>query len=144
MYSVPLISITRLSYDYLEQLQKRVDKRSQLVMLPFGLEPGLVEIICSAIAREVPNLTSIKTYCGGFIGEPTPPLNYNLLFGDYLPVDERDAWYVYKGIPSVTTRFSDLESIHLQELGMLEAYHDGMMPTTANASQFHLLTQSHG
>jgi lysine 6-dehydrogenase len=137
----PVVSITRPVYSDIAELSAAAVSARRAVYLPFGLEPGLVEMIARAVCRSTPEIVSLVIGCGGVPRVPMPPLYHRMMFGDRIPVDDRDAWLVRSGVASVTARFADPRPVVVPGVGMLESYHDGMMPSTAHAREFLRLSQ---
>jgi saccharopine dehydrogenase-like NADP-dependent oxidoreductase len=131
-----IVSITRPDYNDVEWLKSSTHRFPRPIFLPLGLEPGLVELVAARARQIDPSLDSIVTYCGGIPQVPKPPLGHEVLFGSGIAADSRDAWYVRHGVPSVTFRFAGVEPIAIPRIGLLESYHDGMMPATAYDPQF--------
>jgi len=136
-----IVSIVRPDYADLNWLKSRAEQSGRSVLLPIGLEPGLVELIAVTIQRAISDLSELRIYCGGIPASPKLPLAHSLYFGERLATDDRDAWYVHRARPSLTSRFEDVRRIAIDGIGVLEAYHDGMMPTTAHDPRFSRLAR---
>lgn len=89
-----------------------------------GLAPGLVNSLGLYLFEKLDEAESIKMYCGVLPQNPKPPFNYKLTFNveglvteyDYQAVVLRDS-----RIAQVDT-LSELEELHIDELGQMEAF----------------------
>jgi lysine 6-dehydrogenase len=131
-----IVSIARPNYADLVWLERKAEQCEAAVILPLGLEPGLVELLAGQVRQSIRNIRCLWTYCGGIPAAPKLPLCHTLFFGDRLATDDRPAWYVRSGVPSQAVRFADVQRVVVPGIGLLEAYHDGMMPTTAHDPSF--------
>jgi lysine 6-dehydrogenase len=125
----PVASIARPHYDDIPRLVA-VTKPAQVpVLLPVGLEPGLTEILTIYLAGKLDHVREVHTYCGCVPRQPRGPLGYTILFGgDALPILQGDAYMAKAGRLVTLPRFSGVEEIFIEGVGMLEAHHDGMVP----------------
>ncbi|MDX8522378.1 MULTISPECIES: saccharopine dehydrogenase family protein [Mesorhizobium] len=110
------------------------------VVLGAGLEPGLVESLISLAAAELDGLESIVTHCGGIPKIPEPPLNYALAFGRRLPIGQRPALARVNGRAVTRNRFESVSSLFVEGVGLLEAYDDAMVPSTAASTHLSIPT----
>jgi lysine 6-dehydrogenase len=125
----PLVSITRPKYEDIKVIQEKVDDKRGTVILGCGLEPGLTEICARYASDQFMELHELHIRCGGIPLNPKPPLFYKSTFtSNTLPIEPRTAYCIKNGILTATARFSDIEHILVNKLGLLEAWHDGMLP----------------
>ncbi len=125
----PLISISRPHYPDFYFLSEKLNSRGPLIMLGCGLEPGLTEIIASNILDQFTTLNTLHLRCGGIPSSPKPPFHYKSLFtSQHLPIDPRPAFSICNGELTIVPRFSGIESVLMDGVGKLEAWHDGMLP----------------
>ncbi|CAI8776492.1 Sacchrp_dh_C domain-containing protein [Pseudomonas sp. IT-347P] len=127
------VSLGRPSYDDMaahDTLHRYLLERNATLLFGFGLEPGLVEVLMHDLAsRHAPGIVrSLSAFCGGVPQQPTPPLNYDLLFGDRLPALNRKALMKLDGNLGHCLRFDMKETRFIEEVGMLDVYHDGLSP----------------
>jgi lysine 6-dehydrogenase len=134
--NLPLISITRPSYNELPALAELTSGKAPIV-LGCGLEPGLTEIIALYLAEQFEILDELQIYCGGLSQKPNPPFNYKRIFGHKLPLDQRDAYYIEEGNLYTVPRFSGVERVSISPIGELEAWHDGMLPWLIEYPKIH-------
>ncbi|WP_201413658.1 saccharopine dehydrogenase C-terminal domain-containing protein [Mesorhizobium sp. J8] len=109
----------------------RIPSDGPPVVLGAGLEPGLVEALVSLVAAELKDIRSIVTHCGGIPRIPEPPLNYSLAFGRRLPIEPRLALARINGQAITRNRFENVSSLFVDGVGLLEAYDDAMVSSTA-------------
>ncbi|RUU12859.1 hypothetical protein EOD23_06245 [Mesorhizobium sp. USDA-HM6] len=110
---------------------RRIPPDGPPVVLGAGLEPGLVESLISLVAAELKDVKSIVTHCGGIPRIPEPPLNYALAFGRRLPIEQRLALARINGQAITQNRFESVSSLFVDGVGLLEAYDDAMVSSTA-------------
>lgn len=127
------VSLGRPSYDDIaqhEELDRYLVENNITLLFGLGLEPGLVEILMQYVAWQQgsKSLTCLRSVCGGVPLNPTPPLNYDLLFGDRLPSLNRRALFKLNGSLSYCNRFDICERSFVDGVGMLEVFHDGLSP----------------
>lgn len=127
------VSLGRPNYDNLAaqtDLGRDLAQRGVRLLFGLGLEPGLVEILMSALASVHANrVRRLDALCGGVPQQPIPPLNYDLLFGDRLPALNRRALIRSQGELSSCLRFDMKEQAFVDGVGMLDVYHDGLSPS---------------
>ncbi|MEV6716645.1 saccharopine dehydrogenase C-terminal domain-containing protein [Lentzea sp. NPDC051208] len=135
---VPVASITR------PPQESTVDELARAagvpVLLPVGLEPGLTELAAADVARRLTDLTggvrTLEVFCGGVPATPRKPWGYTAFFGgelaNHLPIAQRSSLAVEHGQVVGHPRFSGVEERHVPGVGLLEAYHDGMVPWLAD------------
>ncbi|GAB3951067.1 saccharopine dehydrogenase family protein [Streptomyces sparsus] len=129
---VPATAVTRPPTDRLDQLDADVRSGGGTVVLPFGLEPGLTELLAVDLAGRLDTVDSLDISCGGIPSRPLQPLNHTSFFGGenshHLPIGQRDAFALSQGQVVTHPRFSGVEEREVEGVGRLEAYHDGMAP----------------
>lgn len=90
-----------------------------------GVAPGMINILTGYGASKLDKVDSIKLYVGGIPVKPEPPLNYNVVFSLEGVFDHyTDPSHVIRNgqlleVPSL----SEVEDIHFDEFGELEAFH---------------------
>ncbi|MGG0670971.1 saccharopine dehydrogenase family protein [Sporosarcina koreensis] len=90
-----------------------------------GVAPGMINILSGYGAGKLDKVESIKLYVGGIPVKPEPPLNYNVVFSLEGVFDHyTDPSHVIRNgqlleVPSL----SEVETIHFDEFGELEAFH---------------------
>ncbi len=100
-------------------------KAAEISLVPdTGLAPGLVNNIGCYLIESLDTVDSVKLFCGVLPQNPKPPFNYKLTFNmeglvteyDYEAVVIRDS-----KVEKVDT-LSELETLHIDELGSMEAF----------------------
>ncbi|HET6500072.1 MAG TPA: saccharopine dehydrogenase C-terminal domain-containing protein [Amycolatopsis sp.] len=129
---VPVASVTRPPYAELVELASRAGAGSSPVLLPIGLEPGLTELLAVHASGLLDRVDTVHIGCGGIPRRPREPWGYTAFFGgeqaDHLPIAQRDALSARGGRVVAVPRFSGVETREIEDVGLLEAYHDGMVP----------------
>lgn len=89
-----------------------------------GLAPGLVNNIGSYLIENLDKAESVRLYCGVLPQNPKPPFNYKLTFNAEGLVTEYDyqAVVLRNGIVTKVDTLSELETLHIAELGEMEAF----------------------
>jgi lysine 6-dehydrogenase len=137
---VPVASITRPPGDKSSTVDAMANAAGIPVLLPVGLEPGLTELAAADVARRLTALTggvrTLEVFCGGVPATPRAPWGYTAFFGgelaNHLPIAQRSSIAVEHGEIVDHPRFSGVEERHVAGVGLLEAYHDGMVPWLAD------------
>lgn len=100
-------------------------KENEVTLVPdTGLAPGLVNNIGMYMVERLDQCDSVNLYCGVLPQNPKPPFNYKLTFNmeglvteyDYKAMILRDGNIAY--VPTLT----ELETLHIDELGEMEAF----------------------
>jgi len=100
-------------------------KAAEITIIPdTGLAPGLVNSIGAYIIETLDTCDRIKLYCGVLPQNPKPPFNYKLTFNVEGLVTEYDyeAVVLREGEVIKVDTLSELEDIHIDELGEMEAF----------------------
>jgi lysine 6-dehydrogenase len=125
----PLVDLTMPDEEFLPELQALAHSRGSLAVLACGLEPGLTEIMARHLAEKLDRVEELHIKCGGIPEKPTPPLGYKIVFGGkQLPLREKDAYVVLKGLLQAVPRYSGVELVNFPGVGECEAWHEGFMP----------------
>lgn len=100
-------------------------KENEVTLVPdTGLAPGLVNNVGLYMVENLDTCESVQLYCGVLPQNPKPPFNYKLTFNmeglvteyDYKAVVLRDGNIIQ--VPTLT----ELETLHIDELGEMEAF----------------------
>lgn len=125
----PVASIARPRTDDIPHLAEVAERAQVPLLLPVGLEPGLTEILTIYLAGKLDQVREVRGYCGCVPRQPRGPLGYTILFGgDELPILQHDVYIAKAGRLMTVPRFSGVEEIFIDGVGMLEAHYDGMVP----------------
>lgn len=106
-------------------LAEKAEAKGVTVIPDLGVAPGMINILAGYGAGKLDKVESIKLYVGGIPVKPEPPLNYNVVFSLEGVFDHyTDPSHVIRDgqlleVPSL----SEVETIHFDEFGELEAFH---------------------
>jgi len=107
------------------RLDKQAAEKGVTIIPDLGVAPGMINILAGYGAKKLDKVESIKLFVGGIPVKPEPPLNYNVVFSIEGVFDHyTDPSKVIRGgelkeIPSL----SEIETIHFEGYGELEAFH---------------------
>lgn len=89
-----------------------------------GLAPGLVNNLGCYCIEQLDVVESVKMYCGVLPQNPKPPFNYKLTFNIEGLLTEYDfqAVVLRDGKIALVDTLAELENIHVEELGEMEAF----------------------
>ena len=93
-----------------------------------GLEPGLTEIVARRLAAAFDLGARLRLYCGGVPRRPRPPMRHVSWYGPRLTISARPTYRMVSGGLEQVERFSGVELVEVPSVGVLEAFHDGMLP----------------
>ncbi|MEO5511153.1 MAG: saccharopine dehydrogenase C-terminal domain-containing protein, partial [Longimicrobiales bacterium] len=91
-----------------------------------GLAPGMVNILAAAGIAAMDRATSVKIRVGGLPQNPTPPLNYQIVYSLHGVLDYYTtlSWVRRDGQPMQVEALSEVEPVRFPEpVGDLEAFH---------------------
>ncbi|MCX2944057.1 saccharopine dehydrogenase C-terminal domain-containing protein [Rahnella perminowiae] len=128
--------------DLNDPLIPAMGNRKHPLLLGTGLEPGLMESMSSSILERFPQSHTIESFCGGIPVTPTGPFGYRLTFGRKLPIDPRLALTIKDHQTFSVPRFAQVKHHYFPSIGLLEAFDDAMLATTAEYFQKHVVNFS--
>lgn len=111
--------------DAVLELAEEAKAKGVTIIPDLGVAPGMINILTGYGAGKLEKVEAIKLYVGGIPVEPELPLNYNVVFSLEGVFDHyTDPSHVIrngelKEIPSL----SEVETIHFDKYGELEAFH---------------------
>ncbi|MCM3744289.1 saccharopine dehydrogenase NADP-binding domain-containing protein [Sporosarcina luteola] len=106
-------------------LAQKAAGKGVTIIPDLGVAPGMINILTGYGAGKLDKVESIRLYVGGIPVKPEPPLNYNVVFSLEGVFDHyTDPSHVIRNgqlleVPSL----SEVETIHFDEFGELEAFH---------------------
>ncbi|QBP42214.1 saccharopine dehydrogenase family protein [Paenisporosarcina antarctica] len=106
-------------------LAEQAKKKGVTIIPDLGVAPGMINILTGYGASKLDEVKLIKLYVGGIPVEPEGPLKYNIVFSLEGVLDHyTDVSHVVRNgilleIPSLT----EIEPIHFDDFGELEAFH---------------------
>lgn len=134
---VPIVDLAIPDDDAVPELRARAEAAGALILLGCGLEPGLTEIVARRVAAELDNVDELHIKCGGVPETATGPLGYKIVFGGrQLPLRNIPALAVEQGDARLVARYSGVEPTEFDGVGMLESWHEGMMPWLLDMEEF--------
>lgn len=111
--------------DAVLELAEKAEAKGVTIIPDLGVAPGMINILTGYGAGKLDKVESIRLYVGGIPVKPEPPLNYNVVFSLEGVFDHyTDPSHVIRNgqlleVPSL----SEVEAIHFDEFGELEAFH---------------------
>lgn len=106
------------------QLDEAAKAAGVTIIPDTGLAPGLVNSVGLYLIEKLDQAETVKMYCGVLPQNPKPPFNYKLTFNVEGLVTEYD----YKAVAlrnheiAMIDTLSELEELHIEELGKMEAF----------------------
>ena len=100
-------------------------KENEVTLVPdTGLAPGLVNNIGMYMVENLDKCETVRLYCGVLPQNPKPPFNYKLTFNMEGLVGEYDfkAMVLREGNIAYVPTLTELEMLHIEELGEMEAF----------------------
>jgi lysine 6-dehydrogenase len=91
-----------------------------------GLAPGMVNILAAAGIGAMEAVDSVRIWVGGLPQQPTPPLNYQIVYSleGVLDYYTTQSWILRAGKPTQVDALSEVEAVVFPEpVGTLEAFH---------------------
>ena len=123
-------------------LAEKAEAKGVTIIPDLGVAPGMINILAGYGAGKLDKVDSIKLYVGGIPVKPEPPLNYNVVFSLEGVFDHyTDPSHVIRNgqlleVPSL----SEVETIHFDEFGELEAFHTSGGTSTLTKTFSHVET----
>jgi lysine 6-dehydrogenase len=108
------------------QLNEQAKARDLSVIPDCGLAPGMVNILAAAGIAALDTPRSVKIRVGGLPQDPTPPLNYQIVYSMHGVLDyyTTASWVLRDGEPRQVEALTEIEAVDFPEpVGTLEAFH---------------------
>ena len=105
---------------------KEEAKKAGVTIIPdLGFAPGMINILSGYGASKLDEVESIRLFVGGIPAKPEPPLEYNHVFSMEGLFDHYTdpALIIRDGKKQEVKALTEVESIHFDEYGELEAFH---------------------
>ena len=112
-------------------------KKAGVTLIPdLGVAPGMINILSGYGAGKLEKLESIKLYVGGIPVKPGPPLEYNHVFSMEGVFDHYTdpSLIIRNGIKQEIPSLSEVERVHFEKFGPLEAFHTSGGTSTLSIS----------
>lgn len=122
---------------------KEEAKAAGVTLIPdLGVAPGMINILSGHGAGKLDELEEIKLYVGGIPVNPEPPFEYNHVFSMEGVFDHYTdpALIIRDGIKQEIESLSEVERVHFEKFGPLEAFHTSGGTSTLSISYPHLKT----
>lgn len=111
--------------DQVLELHGEAKKAGVTIIPDLGVAPGMINVLSGDGARQLDKVTDIKLYVGGIPLRPEAPLLYNHVFSMEGLLDHYTdpALIIRDGEKREIAALSELEEIHFEKFGPLEAFH---------------------
>ncbi|GIO27906.1 saccharopine dehydrogenase family protein [Ornithinibacillus bavariensis] len=116
---------------------------AKVTLIPdLGVAPGMINILSGYGASKLDEVKSIKLYVGGIPVKPEPPLEYYHVFSMEGLFDHYTdpSLIIRNGIKQEIPSLSEVERLHFEKFGPLEAFHTSGGTSTLSHSYPHLET----
>ncbi|WP_449354318.1 saccharopine dehydrogenase family protein [Virgibacillus natechei] len=118
-------------------------KQAGVTLIPdLGVAPGMINILSGHGVSKLDNPESIKLYVGGIPVKPEPPFEYNHVFSMEGVFDHYTdpSLIIRNGIKQEIASLSEVERVHFEKFGPLEAFHTSGGTSTLSISYPELKT----
>lgn len=111
--------------DAVLQMKEQAEARGVTLIPDLGVAPGMINILSGHGAEKLDKVESIRLFVGGVPVTPEPPLNYNIVFSlegvfDHYTDSSR---VIRDGKVLELPSLSEIETVHFDEFGDMEAFH---------------------
>lgn len=111
--------------DAVLQMKEQAEARGVTLIPDLGVAPGMINILSGHGAEKLDKVESIRLFVGGIPVNPEPPLNYNIVFSlegvfDHYTDSSR---VIRDGKVLELPSLSEIETVHFDEFGDMEAFH---------------------
>ncbi|WP_174615921.1 saccharopine dehydrogenase family protein [Virgibacillus ihumii] len=128
--------------DRVLELKEEAAEAGVTLIPDLGVAPGMINILSGHGAGKLDILEEIKLYVGGIPVRPEPPFEYNHVFSMEGVFDHYTdpALIIRDGIKQEITSLSEVERVHFEKFGPLEAFHTSGGTSTLSISYPQLKT----
>ncbi len=112
-------------------------KAANVTLIPdLGVAPGMINILSGYGASKLDKVKSIKLYVGGIPVRPEPPIEYNHVFSMEGVFDHYTdpSLIIRNGLKQEIPSLSEVEKVHFEKFGPLEAFHTSGGTSTLSLS----------
>ncbi|WP_068677694.1 saccharopine dehydrogenase family protein [Oceanobacillus sp. Castelsardo] len=122
--------------DKVLELDKEAKKARVTIIPDLGVAPGMINILSGYGASKLDNVRSIKLFVGGIPLRPEPPFQYNHVFSMEGVFDHYTdpSFIIRNGMKQEIPSLSEVEEIHFEKFGPLEAFHTSGGTSTLSTS----------
>ncbi|WP_404451416.1 saccharopine dehydrogenase NADP-binding domain-containing protein [Virgibacillus necropolis] len=117
-------------------LQEKAKAAGVTLIPDLGVAPGMINILSGYGAGKLDKLKSIQIFVGGIPVRPEPPFEYNHVFsmeGVFDHYTDRSL-IVRNGIKQEVKSLTEVETVHFEKFGPLEAFHTSGGTSTLSLS----------
>jgi lysine 6-dehydrogenase len=102
-------------------------KRAEITVIPgCGVDPGLADILSGHAMNLLDKVETVSFACGGLPRNPTPPLDYKIVFGGKkMPIQPGTVPVILDGTVIDVDRYDGVEPVHVPGFEDMEAFYDG-------------------
>lgn len=106
------------------ELDARARDRGISIVPDMGLAPGMANLLAAHAMTSFEEVEEVRIRVGGLPRRPQPPLDYMLLFSMHGLINEYvgEALVLEEGEPRHVRTFADVERLHVDGVGELEAF----------------------
>ncbi|MCA0983705.1 saccharopine dehydrogenase NADP-binding domain-containing protein [Halobacillus yeomjeoni] len=111
--------------DHVLELHEDAKAAGVTIIPDLGVAPGMINILSGHGVGQLDELESIRLYVGGIPVHPDPPIEYNHVFSMEGLLDHyTDASTIIRnGKKQIVDSLTELEELHFDRFGPLEAFH---------------------
>src|SRR5699024_4830600 len=105
---------------------KEEAKAAGVTLIPdLGVAPGMINILSGYGVEKLDNAESVKIFVGGIPVRPEPPFEYNHVFSMEGVFDHYTdpALIIRNGVKQEITSLTEVEQVHFEKFGPMEAFH---------------------
>src|SRR5699024_7477308 len=116
---------------------KKEAKEAGITLIPdLGIAPGMINILSGYGVNKLDKANAIKLYVGGIPVRPGPPLEYNHVFSMEGVFDHYTdpSLIIRDGNKQEIASLSEVETVHFEKFGPLEAFHTSGGTSTLSTS----------
>lgn len=128
--------------DRVLELKEEAAEAGVTLIPDLGVAPGMINILSGHGASKLDNLEEIKLYVGGIPVRPEPPFEYNHVFSMEGVFDHYTdpALIIRDGNKQEISSLTEVERVHFEKFGPLEAFHTSGGTSTLSISYPQLKT----
>lgn len=122
--------------DQVLALNDEAEAAGVTIIPDLGVAPGMINILSGHGASQLDDVKSIKLYVGGIPVRPEPPLEYNHVFSMEGLLDHYTdpSLIIRNGVKQNIPSLSEVEEVHFEKFGPLEAFHTSGGTSTLSIS----------
>ncbi|MCW4048180.1 MAG: saccharopine dehydrogenase NADP-binding domain-containing protein [Candidatus Bathyarchaeota archaeon] len=123
---INLVDLAGGGYPQEGEFYEKAEKSGITAIPGCGIDPGLIDILSGQAIMLMDEVDDVTFACGGLPKDPEPPLDYKIVFGGTrMPVRPGKVPMIVNGNQVEMDRYSEVESIFVEDLNPMEAFVDG-------------------